>query len=161
MLVFAGCAAPRPTPAPTPTPTATHQPEPAAIAPAASREPSPSPGDSGRLSPAPARPIIRRAELLRVLDQSPGLFLQHVDSEPQFQRGRFYGWRLRAFFPGDGRFASVNLRPGDIVLHVNGSTLERPEQLMETWDALRTAGELVVDFDRAGRAHQLVWQIVD
>ncbi len=141
LLVAAGCAAPRPiephAPTSTPTPTLTAAP------------------------PAPSKPTIRRAELLRILDQSPGLFLQHVDSEPRFLRGRFYGWRLLTFFPGDRRFATVNLQPGDIVLHVNGSPLERPEQLMDTWDALRTAAELVVDFDRAGRAQQLRWEIVD
>lgn len=155
LVACGGCAAPRSIApgAPTPTPAITAAPEPTTSAPARS--------DEGRLSPAPSKPTIQRAELLRILDQSPGLFLQQVDSEPRFQRGRFYGWLLRTFFPGDRRFATVNLQPGDIVLHVNGSTLERPEQLMETWDALRTAGELVVDFDRAGRAHRVIWKIVD
>jgi type II secretory pathway component PulC len=95
-----------------------------------------------------------------VLDAAPGRFLAHVDSEPVFRGNRFYGWRLVAFFPGDPRFAGVDLRPGDVVVKVNGRTFERPEELMEVWQSLRAARELVVDAERDGRSRTLRWPIV-
>src|SRR5262249_20250928 len=49
--------------------------------------------------------VIQRAELLAILDRSPGAFLQHVDVTPRFTGGRFVGWRVTRLFPGDDRFA--------------------------------------------------------
>jgi len=116
-------------------------------------------------TPAPAAPTlsppgtITRGELVRVLDAAPGMFLQHVDSEPRFSGGHFHGWRLVTFFPGDARFRGVDLRAGDVVVRVNGNTVERPEQLLQLWQALRTASELVVDVERAGTPRSLRWTI--
>jgi type II secretory pathway component PulC len=104
---------------------------------------------------------ILRAELTRVLDGAPGRFLARIDSEPRFRDGRFHGWRLRAFFPGDPRFARVDLRPGDVVVRVNGQRLERPDDLFAVWTALRTARELVVELERDGAPRTLRWTIVD
>jgi type II secretory pathway component PulC len=109
-------------------------------------------------SVAPAG-VIPRRELNRMLDAAPGVFFQHVVPEPRFRAGRFYGWRLAQFFPGDARFAGVDVRAGDVVLRVNGSSVERPEQLMQVWDGLRHAHELVVELERAGVARHLRWTI--
>jgi type II secretory pathway component PulC len=122
-------------------------------------------------SPAPTQPAqptgptvtaagtIPRRELTRVLDAAPGVFLQHVVPEPRFRGGRFYGWRLQQFFPGDARFAGVDVHAGDVIKSVNGSSVERPEQLMQVWDALRTARELTVELERAGAVKRLRWNI--
>jgi type II secretory pathway component PulC len=114
--------------------------------------------------PAPITPspgTLRRAELVRVLDAAPGNFLRHVQTEPRFHGGRFTGWRLTAFYPGDSRFSGVDLQAGDVVVRVNGRSIEQPEQLMVVWDALRQAPELVVELERDGRPRTLRWTIVD
>jgi type II secretory pathway component PulC len=105
--------------------------------------------------------VIARAELARVLDAAPGYFLQHVESEARFRQGRFQGWRLITFFNGDPRFTSVDIRPGDVILRVNGNTVERPEYLMQVWESLRTARELTVDVERDGQVRRLRWTIAD
>src|SRR5438067_1322839 len=99
--------------------------------------------------------VIPRAELVRVLDAGPGAFLQHVDTQPRFVAGRFHGWRLVTFFPGDARFAAGPLRAGDVVTRVNGRVLERPEQLMQVWQALRSGKELTVEVERSGAPRTL------
>jgi type II secretory pathway component PulC len=98
---------------------------------------------------------------LTVLDQSPGAFLAHVDLMPRFAGGRFAGWRVVRFFPGDDRFAGVDVQAGDVVRTVNGLPVEKPEQLMALWQLLRKAQELVVDLERAGAARTLRWPITD
>jgi type II secretory pathway component PulC len=103
--------------------------------------------------------VITRAELDQVLNGSPGAFLQNVDSEARFQGGKFAGWKLNTFFPGDPRFAGVDLHAGDVVKRVNGSTVERPEQLMQVWQELKSSKELVVDIERDGRPRTLRWTI--
>ena len=104
---------------------------------------------------------IRRAELAKVLDASPGYFLQHVQTEPRFAHGRFHGWRVVSFFPGDTRFAGVDLQAGDVVTRVNGKPIEQPDQFMTVWTELRTSKELVVDVERAGAPRTLRWTIAD
>jgi S1-C subfamily serine protease len=104
---------------------------------------------------------LARGELDQFLDAAPGAFLQRVEPEPRFVQGRFAGWRIKAFFPGDARFASVDLQAGDVVTRVNGKLLERPEHLMDMWQALRSSRELVVDVERGGKAHTLRWTISD
>jgi hypothetical protein len=115
--------------------------------------------DSAR--PQGLAPIIERQELEAVLAQSPGYFLQHVETRPQFQGGHFHGWRLVSFFPGDPRFAGVDLQAGDVVTRVNGHTIEQPDQFMAVWTALRSSKELVVDVERDGAPRTLRWQIRD
>jgi type II secretory pathway component PulC len=109
----------------------------------------------------PASPggVILRAELNQVLDGAPGRFLAHLDPSPVFLSGRFHGWRLVTFFPGDARFSGVDLRAGDVVTRVNGQSVERPEQLMHVWDGLRSSTELVVEIERAGSPRTLRWAI--
>jgi len=104
---------------------------------------------------------IPRTELAKVLDASPGYFLQHVQTEPRFAKGRFHGWRLVSFFPGDTRFAGVDLQAGDVVTRVNGKPIEQPDQFMTVWTELRGAKELVVDVERAGAPRTLRWTIAD
>jgi type II secretory pathway component PulC len=104
---------------------------------------------------------IDRGELEAVLQQSPGYFLQHVETKPQFRAGRFYGWRLVSFFPGDPRFAGIELQAGDVVTRVNGRPIEQPDQFMAVWTALRSSSELVVDVERDGAPRRLRWQIRD
>ena len=104
---------------------------------------------------------IPRAELAKVLDASPGYFLQHVQTEPRFARGHFHGWRLVSFFPGDARFAGIDLQAGDVVTRVNGKPIEEPDQFMTVWTELRGAKELVVDVERAGAPRTLRWTIAD
>ena len=104
---------------------------------------------------------IPRAALLTVLDAAPGRFLAHVDTEPHFVQGRFHGWTLASFFPGDRRFEEVDLAAGDVVLSVNGRSIERPDQLMQVWEGLRRERALIVVMERDGVPRQLRYEIVD
>jgi type II secretory pathway component PulC len=118
-------------------------------------------GEPAHAPPSTEPGVIKRAALNRVLDQSPGKFLQQVETEPRFVDGRFHGWKLLSFFPGDPRFAGVDLQAGDVVTRVNGRSIERPEQLMAVWDALRSGRELIVDVERNGAPRTLRWTIAD
>ena len=128
-----------------------HEPEPAV-------SPTPEPSPEKATAPTGAG-VIPRAALNTVLSASPGFFLQHVDTKPRYRSGHFAGWKLASFFPGDPRFQTVDLHAGDVVTRVNGSTVERPEQLLELWERLKTDKELVVDIERDGQPHTLRWTI--
>lgn len=123
------------------------------------------------VSSRPAAPLrnappgtITQSELLSVLDISPGVFLSHVELEPRLVGGRFAGWTVRRFFPDDARFLDAPIRPGDIVLRINGSTCERPEQLIAVWKRLRESqpgtDSLDVEINRGGVVTAWRWPIV-
>jgi C-terminal processing protease CtpA/Prc len=104
---------------------------------------------------------ISRDELLPVLDAGLGRFLQNVKTEPAFHKGSFVGFRIVSLFPGEPAFASLDLRAGDTVTRINGKPIERPEQAVAVWETLRTASDLVVDYQRGGEKHALRFAIVD
>jgi general secretion pathway protein C len=139
--------------------------------PAKKREPMPSPTmpTSSTTPSAPStapvssskKGVLTRAELKPVLDASPALFLQHVQTEPRLNHGKFSGWRIVSFFPGDDRFAGVDLQAGDVVTRINGKPIEQPDQFMAVWTELRSSKELVVDLERNGSPRTLRWIIAD
>lgn len=104
---------------------------------------------------------IARGDLIPVLDRGLGSFLQNVKTEPAFHQGGFVGFRILSLFPGDLEFASLDLRPGDTVTRVNGRPIERPEQALSVWEALRTASNLVVTYRRGEEERALRFRIVD
>ena len=118
------------------------------------------------MTAAPRGPLARtgsisRDELDRVLDAGPGAFLRGVVVDAEVVNRRLRGWRIRRFWPGDPRFARVDLLPGDLVLTVNGHLIVRPEHLQGVWDGLREAHRLTVEIERAGAIYELDYTIVD
>lgn len=105
--------------------------------------------------------VITRVDLMPVLDAGLGRYLQNVETQPEFHQGVFVGFRIVSLFPGELTYASLDLRPGDTVTRVNGRAIERPEQAVAVWEALRTASNLVVHYRREGEEHALHFKIVD
>lgn len=129
-------------------------------APLPGEEPSP---QSDVLQEFPRRKsgVIRRHELIRVLDEGLGRYLSNVELEPEFQKGTFVGFRIVTLFPGDLTYASLDLRPGDTVTSINGKPISRPEHASAIWKELRTAPDLVVDYRRGSTDHTMRFVIVD
>jgi type II secretory pathway component PulC len=139
-----------------------------APAPKAAEAPAPPPAAAVAAAPAPPTELpanydageIRREKLLSVLNAGPGRFLQRVRvkkaDDPQ---GRFAGWRIVELFPGEADAASV-LVPGDIVVRVNGQSVERPEQFNTVWDSLALSSELVVTVRRGATQSDVRYRIV-
>lgn len=113
------------------------------------------------MAPRRTTGLIERDELYRVLDEGLGAYLQNVETEPAFDQGRFVGFRIIQLFPGDLTYASLDLRPGDVVTRINGMPISRPEHASAIWEELRTASELTVDYRRDDSEKLLKFTIVD
>jgi S1-C subfamily serine protease len=111
----------------------------------------------------PAEPsgLIARAELALVLEGGLGRFLQGVETEPALDDGRFVGFRLISLYPDDPRFRDLDLEPGDVIVRVNGESIERPEQAVAVWNSLRVASELWIEYLRGRERRELRFPIVD
>jgi type II secretory pathway component PulC len=104
---------------------------------------------------------IRRSVLQEALSAGPGAFLQRltVDEHAVFSGGKFHGFRIAAL-RGD-TWTGVDLRPGDVVIRVNGFSIEHPEDAAEAFYSLRVASELRVEYERDGEPRELRFGIVD
>ena len=83
--------------------------------------------------------MVRRRELDAVLAAGPARFLARVRVRARFTGGRFAGWQLLQFTDPADPIARAGIGPGDVLIAVNGRTIERPEQLQLIWDSLRGA----------------------
>lgn len=119
------------------------------------------PAPSSAAPAAPARPKsppgrFARDEVDEVLLQGPARFLQRVAPEEVIRNGAFIGWRVVAM---PNEWGQVALKPGDVVTRVNGTAIERPDDLWTVWLDLATARELRVAYERDGAAKELVMPI--
>ncbi len=95
----------------------------------------------------PKRPpgAIFRSEVRRATqDGSAAYLLGQLRPEPYRPQGRFEGWIITALWPGDPDLCApgCDLRIGDVILSVNGSKLDRPEDLAEAMTKLETLESL-------------------
>ena len=105
---------------------------------------------------------LARSVVHDVVSQGLGSFLQHVDvaDQPVLAAGKFHGFRIAAL--KDSPFwQGVDLKPGDVVVRVNGFPIEHPEQAQTAFDSLEVSSELRVDYERDGQPRALVYAIVD
>lgn len=102
---------------------------------------------------------IPRALLHAELDRGIGRFLQHVKVKAQLEHHAFVGWKLVSLFQKRSDVQVKVLRAGDVVTHINGAPIERPEDFQAVWDTLRTAKELVLDIERDGQSSKLHYRI--
>lgn len=124
------------------------------------KEPAPT-SDLMREFPRVTSGVIRRHQLIRVLDQGLGRYLSNVEIEPEFQKGAFVGFRIVTLFAGDLTYASLDLRPGDTVTSINGKPISRPEHAAAIWKELRTASDIIVDYRRGSTDRTMRFVIVD
>jgi type II secretion system protein C len=105
---------------------------------------------------------LARSAVHDVVAQGLGVFLQRIElsEQPVFAGGRFHGFRI-ASLHDDAFWAGVDLRPGDVVVSVNGFPIEHPEQAETAFESLDVASELHVAYERDGKPRDLVYAIVD
>ncbi|HEY3818670.1 MAG TPA: hypothetical protein VGL81_15965 [Polyangiaceae bacterium] len=105
---------------------------------------------------------LTRSVVRDVVSQGLGTFLQYVEiaDQPVLAGGKFHGFRIAAL--RDSPFwHGVDLKPGDVVVRVNGFPIEHPEQAQTAFESLEVSSELRVDYERDGQPRELVYAIVD
>lgn len=116
-------------------------------------------GPEARVMALPSRQSeaveLQRATLNAAIAAGPQRFMSKVILDPFFMEGRFVGFSLTRFYEGDPRFASVDLRRGDVIMRVNGMPIGRPHQFMRAWDDLRRANEIKVEYLRGAEKRVL------
>jgi hypothetical protein len=121
---------------------------------------------SKRVHPPTGTPMdahsLARSVVHDVVSQGLGAFLQHVEvaEQPVLAAGKFHGFRI-ASLPDAAFWQGVDLKPGDVVMGVNGFPIEHPEQAQTAFDSLEVSSELRVAYERDGQPRELVYAIDD
>lgn len=102
---------------------------------------------------------LKRADVVRVVDQGFGKFLQDAELEVQYSEGRYVGYRLVRIHNAE-RYRGAGLEPGDVITQINGKSIEREEQAFEVFRSLRDAPFLEVSYLRQGEPMRLSLPIV-
>lgn len=112
-------------------------------------------------SEAPTVPegSVARADVVRVVEAGLGHFLQQVRVEPTLEEGRFVGFRVVELV-GASFWGKADVRPGDVVTHLNGTFVEDPNQVYEAFEGLRQAEAIEVRLLRSGQPRTLRFPIV-
>ena len=126
---------------------------------------SPMSPDPTTVAARPNRPprTIYRSEIDRATDRGPAYFLRQLAPLPFRHRGVFVGWEVTALFPDDPGLCGVgcDVALGDVILAVNGSRLETPQQLSDAFTDLPKQTRLVVHSLREGQRREVTYTIVD
>lgn len=102
---------------------------------------------------APAAGLADRVR--RMIAQDPGSVAEIMRPQPVFANGQQRGYRV---YPGRNRqqFTKLGLRPGDLVMSVNGTPLDDPARGMEIFRSIGSADSVRVTVERNGRPQELV-----
>ncbi len=124
--------------------------------------PKTSASGAAREAPKPKTKVtqLRRPGVRETVRGGIGRFLQDVtvDDTPAFRNGKFLGFRVVEL---RGDLDACDLRAGDVVIRVNGQSVEHPEEALVVFQSLSNAKELVVDYERDGAPQKLRLPIVD
>jgi general secretion pathway protein C len=117
-------------------------------------------GGSGPSTTAvtPARPAGAGNEVAdrvrRLIAQDPGSVAEIMRPQASFQNGQLHGYRV---YPGRNRqqFTRLGLRPGDLVMSINGTPLDDPQRGMEIFRSIGSSDQVRVTIERNGKPQEL------
>jgi general secretion pathway protein C len=101
-------------------------------------------------------PVMDR--MRKLISDDPGLMADIMRPQPVFAQGKQKGYRV---YPGRNRqaFARLGLRPGDLVMSINGTPLDDPARGQDIFRTLSSASEAHITVMRAGQQQDLILNI--
>ena len=126
---------------------------------------SPDRGQLPAASQAPA-PVETQASIPRAvfetwITRGPQYLLSQVVPMPITRQKHFEGFRLSQWFPRHPEVAEGAIRLGDVILRINGRSVERPDQFLYVWKQLNGASSVVIEGLRDGNPLKATLTIVD
>ena len=117
-------------------------------------------GQTANRSPAVRRPTRPNRQtdpgsLRQVISQNASKITEIIRAAPHIQQGQMVGFRIN---PGRNRqqFATLGLRPGDVVTDINGTAMTDPSQGLQVFESLGETTQASVTVLRNGNPEVLV-----
>lgn len=104
---------------------------------------------------------VARATLESLMAQGPAWGLSQIEVSPHRDGDVFKGFAITKFGPIAAGTVSPPLAVGDVITHLNGVRLRKPDDYLEAWKLARTVPAIRVDYIRDGQPSYSSWQVVD
>lgn len=106
--------------------------------------------------PTAENPVVDRVRQL--IANEPNAIAEVIRPQPVFAQGKQRGFRV---YPGRNRqaFTRIGLRPGDLVVAINGTPLDDPSRGQEVFNTLGSSSEAHVTVLRNGKQQDLTLQM--
>lgn len=114
---------------------------------------------TGAEQDAQAQAVVSKAELKRFIDKGATFALQQVRVKPSRVDGEFQGFELVKWTQAAKEAVSPQLGLGDVITHINGVRIERPDDYLTAWKLLDEIGTIRVDFIRKGEPRHATWRV--
>lgn len=109
---------------------------------------------------APIENTMARADYQKVISQGPQKMIASIQVAPHSIKGRFVGFKLVQVLAHSPLATSQTIVVGDVILSVNGHSLERPDQFMRAWEDLSKAKGLEVHLLRGDKRVHYRWSFL-
>ncbi len=104
---------------------------------------------------------ISEAHLAALLRRGPSVVMRHVEVEPVLEDEDFVGFEVVELTEASAKYLGGRLSVGDVVTHINGVRIEKPDDYLNAWKALNDVREIRVNVIRDGEQEVVTWPIVD
>ena len=111
------------------------------------------PGDASQA------PNVARSDVSKFMDHGPAFLLTQIEVKPVHGKEGFEGYRLVSTRGGVRSFMEPQIQLGDVVTHVNGIRLERPDDYLQAWNSLAKTEWIRVDFKRDAEKKHALWAV--
>ena len=110
---------------------------------------------TARRTPTRRQTAANTQSIQSVVSQNVARLADVIRPTPYFVNGQQQGYRV---YPGRDRrqFASLGLRPGDLIKEIDGQSLTDPTQAMQIFQSLGTSSQVSVTVERNGQPETIV-----
>lgn len=106
-----------------------------------------------------AQQAVTRGQLDTFIDKGPSFALTQVEVAPSRDDGTFQGFQLVSMSPNAQESVGEQLQLGDIITHINGVRLEKPDDYLDAWKLLGEVSSIRIDFIRDGQPQHALWRV--
>ncbi len=96
-----------------------------------------------------------------LLRRGPSVLMRHVEVEPVHDEDDFVGYEVVELSEASARHLGDRVRIGDVVTHLNGVRIEKPDDYLNAWTALNEVDTVRVDLIREDESMEVSWPITE
>lgn len=102
---------------------------------------------------------VTRTQLERFRDRGPAFVLTLLQFEPVHGNTGFRGFKIVEAKDSARDFMTPLVQMGDVVTHINGIRIERPDDFLQAWKTLEDASVIRIDLIREEDAMNVTWAV--
>lgn len=104
-------------------------------------------------------PEVAQGDVKAFMTRGPSFALTQIVVDPVHGKSGFVGYKLVSATSDAQAFLRPQVKLGDVITHLNGVRIERPDDYLRAWNALKDTGVIRIDFLRDETASVATWAV--